>query len=497
MLTFFRRGMMKTKLFYLMVLLLALSLLGTVQADTTWTGDAGDQDWFNPDNWDLGIPDAADWAKIRNGLPGPRIDNGSAIASRVHIGYAEGGALTMNGGTLDIVGDDLLMGKNDNTGTLNMNGGTITVNRDLEVAGGDPGVINMTGGTIIVGDDFEVPESQDDLESIAEVYLYGGTIILDGSYEGDSQFRMYNTRGTMDITYGTLIVPGDDTSDIQGFVDNGWITAFGGLGTVIVDYNLTNAGQTTVRGIHPLNPSPAYNETVLNLTGTVPLSWTNLDPNHPGASVTVDVTFGTDPNKTDPDNTQLLTGSTLETVDATGIPVEPSGGPYYWWVDTYNGADEVIEGDTFIFYVTNDTPPTVVMDTPPMATWVNEPVQLDITVTDDGISPVTFLWEASDQNAVFSDNTAEDPTVSMNYPSGTFTVTVTVSDNNPVGTTASDSVDISCASSPCEAARSLIGLADDYPTDIVPDCMHDLLDFAELCSRWLVDYALTAPTPIP
>jgi len=89
--------------------------------------------------------------------------------------------------------------------------GTIDVDRDLEVAGGDPGIVNMTGGMIIVGDDFEIPESPEDANSIAEVNLRGGTIILDGSYEGDSHLRMY-PRGTMNIRAGTLIIDGDEVS---------------------------------------------------------------------------------------------------------------------------------------------------------------------------------------------------------------------------------------------------------------------------------------------
>ncbi|MHC4487548.1 MAG: hypothetical protein ACYS4T_20510 [Planctomycetota bacterium] len=149
---------MYTRLIYLIFFVLALSLVGNVQAqDATWTDATGDHNWFTPGNWSE-FPTPAHWAKIRNGLPGPTIASGSALARRVHVvGYSEGGALTMDGGTLDISADDLLMGKNGNTGTLNMNGGTITVARDLEVAGGNPGFLNMTGGTIIVGDDFEIP----------------------------------------------------------------------------------------------------------------------------------------------------------------------------------------------------------------------------------------------------------------------------------------------------------------------------------------------------
>ena len=220
----------------LLLLLMALLLVGIAQADTTWTGTI-DQDWFNDANWDLGIPDSADWAKIRNDGPGPQ------------IGYTEGGTLTMDGGTLDIVGDDLLLGKGGNTGTLYMNDGTITVNRDFELGGPDPGYLYMTGGTIIVGDDFELPETEADPCALAEVHLDGGLIKLDDSYESGSLLRMY-AQGSLNFGGGTLMLPGDETSRVQGYWDDGVITA--DLGNIAIDL-VTNPGYTTVYGI----PEPA------------------------------------------------------------------------------------------------------------------------------------------------------------------------------------------------------------------------------------------------
>ncbi|MDD5134038.1 MAG: metallophosphoesterase family protein, partial [Phycisphaerae bacterium] len=45
---------------------------------------------------------------------------------------------------------------------------------------------------------------------------------------------------------GTLIVNGDATSTINGYIGSGQITAYGGAGTVNVSYNTPNAGKTTV-----------------------------------------------------------------------------------------------------------------------------------------------------------------------------------------------------------------------------------------------------------
>ncbi|MFB0524419.1 MAG: hypothetical protein ACETVZ_02695, partial [Phycisphaerae bacterium] len=126
---------MSKKLICLASFVVVLSLVGDVQAqDATWTDATGDHNWFTPGNWSE-FPTDAHWAKIRSGLPGPTIASEGAIARRVHVGYAEGGALTVNGGTLVVGTDDLLLGKNGGSATLNMISGTIDVARDFEVGG--------------------------------------------------------------------------------------------------------------------------------------------------------------------------------------------------------------------------------------------------------------------------------------------------------------------------------------------------------------------------
>jgi hypothetical protein len=169
------------------------------------------------------------------------------------------------------------------------------------------------------------------------------------------------------------------------------------------------------------------------------------------------------------------------------------------------------------FFASDDFPPTVAMDTLPTATWINEAVELDITVTDDGVSPVRFLWESSDPNAVFVDpgtgleivlisggpfdgyTLTEDPTVAVDYQAGTVTVTVTVADENPVGTNDSANVSIFVGTDECGAARAGNGmdLAGDHPADIVVDCSLDFVDFAVIAGDWQADFAVTETQLIP
>jgi T5SS/PEP-CTERM-associated repeat protein len=500
--------MMSKKLIYLALVGMLMGLAGNLRAVLVYwddgAADPNDHLWSTPANW-VGdaLPTSADEAYIDKtpALPRTVLDAtifsgypGGALVSKVNVGRAAYGELLITGGAKLTATSDLNIGYSGGaTGIVTVDGRNtlVSIGGGTKVGRSGYGRLEIRGGTVQSIGNIDIPSSAS-VAGSGHLQLSGGTLT-------GPQLRMREnvlSIGTMDVCAGTLILTGDRTTAVGGFITSGWITAYGGYGTLQMDYNVRNLGKTTLTALSKLNPSPADGAVASNLTGTVPLSWTNLDPNHPGAPVTVDVWFGSDPNKTA--NTKLLTGSPLSTVNATGIPVVPFGGPYYWWVDTHNGGPKVITA-AFSFYVTNDTVPSVVMNTPSMQTWINQPVPLNITVTDDGLSPVTFLWASSDPNAVFSpSNTVEDPTVKTNWSSGTFTATVTVRDGNPLGATATASVSINCASSACAAARrSQMGIVILYPTDIVPDCVHNLQDLAALAQKWLINYALTIPTPLP
>jgi len=487
---------MYTKLIYLICFVLVLSLAGNVQATTTWTdADAGDHLWSTVGNWDDGLPDSEDWAKIRNGPPGPTLVSEGAVADRVHVGYEPNSALTVDGGTLAIVGvqPDLLLGKNDGSGTLNMISGTITITRDLEVAGGDPGVINMTGGTIIVGDDFEIPESQDDVDSIAEVNLDGGTIILDGSYEGDSQFRMY-PRGTLNITAGTLIIDANVVSRVQGYIDDGLITAYGGDGTVQLDYDVTNPGRTTVKGVHKLKPNPIDGGSAA--PGAIELSWTLPDPCVAGEPVLVDVYFTDDwaalYSFTDPAAIQAVS---KENVTSVAVQTQPKT-QYYWAVDTYIGdPNDPIFGPIFSFTAGNQAPR--VYAGPDLLTWLGEDgtrtKDLDATITDEEAYTVqwTVFSEPNDPNnpdAVIADPGAEDTSITL-VALGEYVLQLEASDGEKTG---SDMVTINVYADGCEAAKSLPDY-EPFSGDLNGDCKVDDLDMAILNEDWLKDNSLTEP----
>jgi len=475
---------MKTRMSYLISFVLVLSLAGHVQAqDATWTDATGDHLWSTPGNWS-DFPTPAHWAKVRNGLPGPTIDFEGAVASRVHIGYSEGGGLTVDGGTLVISGDDLMVGKQGGLGILNMINGSITVARDFELAGDTPGgtgIVNMTGGTIIVGDDLEIPETETDPEVIAEMHLDGGSIIIGGD------LHMFD-RGTLDISAGTLIIDGNALSDVQGFIDNGWITAYdvndGTVhGTVLLDYDVTNPGQTTVTALHKFNPIPADGSIVA--PGPLTLAWT-VDAGTP-----VDVWFGTSPDWTTWE--QLVEKQAVTSVSVTAEAKQR----YYWAVDTYApGAEDPNYGPIFSFLA--DNAPPIVEAGDDVTTWLvngSAVVTLAGAVTDT--DPTTTLWtvvsEPDDPNspdAVIADSAALDTTITLSAL-GEYVLQLQADDGEYQD---EDTLTINVYSDGCEAAKSMPGY-EPIPGDINEDCVVDELDQAIMIENWLRCNALGCTDP--
>jgi hypothetical protein len=477
---------MYTRLTYLISLVLALSLVGNVQAQTaTWTDAGPDHLWSTPENWSE-FPTPAHWVKVRYGPPGATIAHEGAEALKVSIGYEDGSALTVDGGTLTTV-QYLAMGRNGGHGTLNMIGGTITIGRDFEVGYTGSGTVNMTGGTIIVQRDFTIPE---DSANTGHVNLDGGTIVV------SRDLIMREVGGTMNITGGTLIINADALSTVQGYIDNGWITAYDGNGTAQLDYDVTNAGKTTMKAIHKLNPYPVNGSTVA--AGQVELSWTLPDPCTPGQPVPVDVYFTDDYNAlwqfTDPASIQVVNKSNV-----TSVTVQTASKTrYYWAVDTYIGdPNDPILGPIFSFLAGN-VPPKVDADED-VTTWLdNGSVEVAIAGTVIDTDPTTTLWtvvsEPDDPNnpdAVIADPTALNTTITLSAL-GEYILQLDAHDGEDPGQP--DTLTINVYSDHCEAAKSLPGWTPSIG-DLNLDCWVDQLDMDILLEHWLECTGLDCPDP--
>jgi len=474
---------MRERLIYLLSFVSALSLVGNAQAVTmNWTNAGGDQNWFTASNWDIGLlPTSADTAMIKI-LPGPTIANEGALGGVVRVGAGSGaGALTVDGGTLTTATNVHMAQTVSSEGTLDMISGSMTVGSNFIVGLSGLATLNMTGGDITVASDFRIAN-----DSTAK-----GHVNLDGGIISANNFQMRpqpGAVGTMNIRGGTLIVNGDMLSTVQGYIDNGWITAYEGNGTLQLDYDATNPGRTTLKAVHMLNPNPADGGSVS--PGAVELSWTLPDPCVPGQPVAVDV-YLTDNLQT---LEQFLDPAAIRVVNkqnVTSVVVQTQPKTrYYWAVDTYIGApNDPIYGPIFSFSAVN-LPPEVDAGAD-IVTWLQDGLRtgsLDATVIHADAYTVqwTVVSEPNAGDAVIQTATVEDTSVTLSA-TGQYVLQLEASDGEYTG---SDTVTITAYNDSCEAAQSVPGYQP-LVGDLNGDCRVDDTDLALLQENWLKDNSLT------
>ncbi|MBN2513865.1 MAG: hypothetical protein JXB18_13090 [Sedimentisphaerales bacterium] len=235
---------------------------------------------------------------------------------------------------------------------------------------------------------------------------------------------------------------------------------------------------------------------------TVALNWLNLLPVVQNGDVTVDVWFGTDPNRL---NMTLVENDALN-LAATTVNASTAGETYYWAVDTFMGSGSVdytdpntIKGPFYSFIPVADPAPTAINAGPDYVTWPGAGVPVNATVTDLGAANVTVTFTASDPNVVFSPNPVviaagggvASTTATIDYDAtADVVVTATAEDAANPGLTVADTMSMAVYGNSCQAER--VGNANQPRTDIAVDCTHDLIDFAALAAAWLDDYAATA-----
>jgi len=298
----------------------------------SWDNGSGDNLWSTATNWSPdGLPTISNPVNIAL-ASGPIINAPTAAAgTEIRVGMSGGTApLTMNGGTLSS-GNWLMIGidTSGKAGTFTMTGGTISLGVTSSVDGHlwlgykSTGTFTMNGGTVNVPGKFGLSFSG----GTANAYLNGGTITT-------HDFSMTSS-SRIDITNGKLIMDGNQTATVNGYISSGWITGYGLASNVRYDYNITTLNKTTVWAVgsnKAANPSPANGAS--NVAKTTTLSWTA----GPGAA-SHDVYFGTS-NPPAFQNNQTAT-----TFDPGVLDFNTT---YYWCIDEVNGPNTVT-GDLWMF----------------------------------------------------------------------------------------------------------------------------------------------------
>ena len=341
---------------------------------TYWRGACSGDLWSGlpPCWWDDGQPyfppEVNDVVSLDNPVPLYCLIDSSVTAAclQLHVGHfpsdSIGGpntaVLDVNGGTL-IVTEDILIGILDTTnpsdyaiGDFNMISGTVTVGLDLYIGREGIGILNMRGGTFDVTGTIWCPggpmpaydgQTYTPGKPIGRMNLYGGTLSA-------ADIKVWSDdRTEMDIHGGTLILDGDRIVKLKGYMGEEKLFAYGGRGEVIMDYNNTNAGKTTVTA--DVNYMLAWGPNPLNYAIDVEpdanLIWSPGDDanNH-------DVYFGTDYNSVnDANDPNALPGRGRQDSNSYD-PTLVSNTKYYWRIDEVNGLT-VRKGRMWEFKVRN------------------------------------------------------------------------------------------------------------------------------------------------
>ncbi|MDD5134305.1 MAG: metallophosphoesterase [Phycisphaerae bacterium] len=322
---------MKKSILFLVSFVLLSNLLNVCSATyIQWDGGAGTSNWNTAANWNGDvIPGTADKAGFKS-------PTGAVVSTTVPtfmdmtLGGVSGGILTVQPGAVLTCTNTWSMGQSYNeTGVLNISGGSITVGSWFYVGNAGVGTINITGGSITIGGLFCIANGVA-ATSVGTVNLDGGTITV-------STFNMAAGGGAakLDITSGKLIINGNVTSAIAGYISNGWIKGYDSPSNVHYDYNVTTPGKTTVWAVGSNkadNPTPANG--AVNISRDTSLSWTaGL------GAISHNIYFGT----ASPGTFQGNQAGTAFNPGQLAL-----GTTYYWRIDEVSGAGTTT-GDVWNF----------------------------------------------------------------------------------------------------------------------------------------------------
>ena len=276
-------------------LILLCALLGVMVAGQAMAATIryqGSGDYFNLQSingtgWQsLTIPGAADTIRCNWGNNLVTLSGVAPLINNFQLGVDESGRLEVDaGGLLQATGGSTVGNNNTCTGQLIVNtGGEVDVTNWVQVGAGasTTGILTINGGTMRITSHLWVGSAN---LAVGTIYItnggslnIGGNIglgtvnastasggkgsvfVQDGGLLNLSQISSVNSiqlNSVLDVSgSGLVTVPGDLTAVMSAYTNALRITAYGGLGTVGINYNNTNVGKTTLFAIAPLAPPP-------------------------------------------------------------------------------------------------------------------------------------------------------------------------------------------------------------------------------------------------
>ena len=272
--------------------ILALALLGVLAAGPVTAANIrymNSGDYLEPTGWQGGvIPGTNDTARFNWGNNTVTLSGEAPLLSNFQMGVDDSGQLVVNaGGKLVTTGvQNSTVGNNNNasvvgqltvnaggevdvtnvlfvgasaTGILTIDGGTVNVTSHLWAGSGAPGVGTIyisNGGVFNVGGNIGLGTVNASTPSGGKASLF----VQDGGVLNLAQISPVTSiqpNSVLDISgSGVVTLPNDVTAVISDYTNALQITAYGGLGTVGIDFDTLNAGKTTLFAMAPSVPPP-------------------------------------------------------------------------------------------------------------------------------------------------------------------------------------------------------------------------------------------------
>ncbi len=283
--TWLKSGTRASVLLYALLVAVHMFFALDVYANTVWnpagnsiySPDVGN--WSDAANWQSGLPGFGPNHDPNDGLDPKAVFNvfnavecqvtdSQSCLDLVMGEYGPGGVLRIvGGGTLTAEGGWMSIGYNDTATLIVEEGGVCNFAGHLWWGMGDgaDAIIEINGGTITGGRDFGLGWHDNAPSSgvaTAKVYVNAGEFNIHhwvkpaAAPVTAADWGSIQEGSFIDIELGYVTIIGDQTDAVSGYVAAGRITAYGGIGRVLYDYNVTNPGKTTIRAIDVIeNPS--------------------------------------------------------------------------------------------------------------------------------------------------------------------------------------------------------------------------------------------------
>jgi hypothetical protein len=225
---------------------------------TTWSATTTTIDWnppvSAPSNWGT----ASNWTSSAAGRPdGNFICNFSrsgepeAVVTSEHrfstLRMNVNGAVVRikNGGHLTTTGDWVGISYSNPTNRLIVEaGGRASFSNHLWIGftGSSVGILDINGGTVDVVGQLGLGWNG----GTGYLNITNGGVLNLNQIDGANSIKGISK---LDIESGYVVINGNETADVANYVAAGKITAYGGTGRILYDYNATHPGKTTIQAI--------------------------------------------------------------------------------------------------------------------------------------------------------------------------------------------------------------------------------------------------------